>query len=179
MRLMTAKIAAVIGFFWCCSLHAQESHCTPYSKSVFAPADLDRVIEIIFENDFFSATNDLMVEGGRSFVNPISQLLLGVRAIEEGAYDFALSYLELSMLLSWEHDLCSKPTLDFFVIAARKKALESGVLTGDAKRLYFQLTNGGFHRDLGLISFEYDKVKACALGVEVDETSGQIQFKNC
>ncbi|MAZ22360.1 hypothetical protein [Roseovarius sp.] len=158
---------------------ASAQNCVAYGASKYADAEIADIQTILSDGDEESVSGRLMERGALHFANPVSQLLLGIKAIETHSFEMALGHLDLASYLLWASELCAKKDLEFFVLASRKFALENGILEGFGAVRYSGMTIGLTNPSLEMVSQDFQKVRRCVEGLAVTPDSGVLAFPSC
>lgn len=158
---------------------ASAQNCVAYGASKYAGAEIAEIQTILSDGDEGSVSGRLMERGALHFANPVSQLLLGIKAIETHSFEMALGHLDLASYLLWASELCAKKDLEFFVLASRKFALENGILKGFGAVRYSGMTIGLTNPSLEMVSQDFQKVRRCVEGLAVTPDSGVLAFPSC
>ena len=158
---------------------ASAQNCVGYGASKYAGAEIAEIQTILSDEDEDSVSGRLMERGALHFANPVSQLLLGIKAIETHSFEMALGHLDLASYLLWASELCAKKDLEFFVLVSRKFALENGILEGFGAVRYSGMTIGLTNPSLEMVSQDFQKVRRCVEGLDVTPDSGVLAFPSC
>ncbi|SNY52087.1 hypothetical protein SAMN06297129_2172 [Pseudooceanicola antarcticus] len=153
--------------------------CIGYGKSKYGEASVADIKQFIFEGRGQTASGRLLNNGVRYFSNPISQLLLGVKSIDDKEFEVAIAHIDLASYLLWESNLCSRRDLEFFIFAARKFALEEGILSGFDRQVYLNFTTGLTNPSRELLSQDFQKIRQCLNGTSMDSDTGVLVFASC
>jgi hypothetical protein len=175
--MVNVLAVAIITSFYATLTFADQ--CVGYGKSKYSDVNIDDLNRIIFETKENVIGGGLIENGVLYFANPVSQLFLGVKAIEEQEFGIAIAHLDLASHLIWKSELCGEKNLAYFTFVARKFALEEGVLTGLDRDAYFNMTTGLINRPLEMLSQEFHKMRQCLVGMVVDPASGVLDFNSC